>query len=128
MVEVLVIFGLLGWLFLTFLEWLSTVPVFPAVVTRCGPLPYFKCSGLLAPYPDLEVTRNLFESRSDPAGAILLGCSTNQAATQHRPVHSSLRASLVQCGASPRLVRCQFGIDGRLAEFTRRYTDVEPRR
>ena len=32
MVEVLVIFGLLGWLFLTFLEWLSTLPVFPAVV------------------------------------------------------------------------------------------------
>jgi hypothetical protein len=33
MVEVLVIFGLLGWLFLTFLEWFSTLPVFPAVVT-----------------------------------------------------------------------------------------------
>ena len=33
MVEVLVIFGLLGWLFLTFLEWLSTLPVFPAIVT-----------------------------------------------------------------------------------------------
>jgi hypothetical protein len=33
MVEVLVIFGLLSWLFLTFLEWLSTLPVFPAVVT-----------------------------------------------------------------------------------------------
>jgi hypothetical protein len=33
MVEVLIIFGLLGWLFLTFLEWLSTLPVFPAVVT-----------------------------------------------------------------------------------------------
>ena len=32
MVEVLVIFGLLGWLFLTFLQWLSTLPVFPAVV------------------------------------------------------------------------------------------------
>ena len=32
MVEVLVIFGLLGWVFLTFLEWLSTLPVFPAVV------------------------------------------------------------------------------------------------
>jgi hypothetical protein len=32
MVEVLIIFGLLGWLFLTFLEWLSTLPVFPAVV------------------------------------------------------------------------------------------------
>ena len=31
MVEVLVIFGLLGWLFLTFLEWLSTLPVFPAI-------------------------------------------------------------------------------------------------
>jgi hypothetical protein len=32
MVEVLVIFGLLGWLFLTFLEWLSTLPVFPAIL------------------------------------------------------------------------------------------------
>ena len=31
MVEVLVIFGLLGWLFLTFLQWLSTLPVFPAI-------------------------------------------------------------------------------------------------
>jgi hypothetical protein len=30
MVEVLVIFGLLGWLFLTFLQWLSTLPVLPA--------------------------------------------------------------------------------------------------
>src|SRR5208282_5487457 len=101
---------------------------FPRSCHRCGPLPYFNCSGLLTPYPDLEVTRNLFESRSDPAGAILLGRSTNQAATHHHPVHCSLRASLVQCGASPSLLRCQFGIDRRLAEFTRRYADAEPRR
>src|ERR1700680_2649761 len=100
----------------------------PRSCHRCGPLPYFKCLGLLAPYPNLEVTLNLFEMRSDPAGAILLGCSTNQAATHHHPVHCSLRASLVQCGASARLVRGQFGIDRRLAEFTRRYTDAEPRR
>ena len=33
MVEVLVIFGLVGWLFLTFLESLSRLPFFPAVVT-----------------------------------------------------------------------------------------------
>jgi hypothetical protein len=32
MVEVLVIFGLVCWLFLTFLEWLSSLPVFPALV------------------------------------------------------------------------------------------------
>jgi len=32
MVEVVVIFGLLGWLFLTFLESLSRLPFFPAVV------------------------------------------------------------------------------------------------
>ena len=32
MVEVLIIFGLLGWLFLTFLEWLSALPVFPAIL------------------------------------------------------------------------------------------------
>jgi hypothetical protein len=33
MVEVLVIFGLVGWLFLTFLESLSRLPFFPALVT-----------------------------------------------------------------------------------------------
>jgi len=33
MVEVLVIFGLVGWLFLTFLESLSRLPFFPAIVT-----------------------------------------------------------------------------------------------
>jgi hypothetical protein len=32
MVEVLVIFGLVGWLFLTFLESLSRLPFFPAIV------------------------------------------------------------------------------------------------
>jgi hypothetical protein len=32
MVEVLVIFGLVGWLLLTFLESLSTLPFFPAIV------------------------------------------------------------------------------------------------
>jgi hypothetical protein len=32
MVEVLVIFSLIGWLFLTFLQWLNTLPVFPAIV------------------------------------------------------------------------------------------------
>src|SRR5580693_1931000 len=32
MVEVLVIFGLVGWLFLTFLESLSRLPFFPAVI------------------------------------------------------------------------------------------------
>ena len=32
MVEVLVIFGLVGWLFLTFLESLSKLPFFPAIV------------------------------------------------------------------------------------------------
>ncbi len=32
MVEVVVIFGLVGWLFLTFLEWLSHLPFFPAIV------------------------------------------------------------------------------------------------
>jgi hypothetical protein len=32
MVEVLVIFGLVGWLFLTFLETLSRLPFFPAIV------------------------------------------------------------------------------------------------
>ena len=31
---------------------------FPRSCHRCGPLPYFKCSGLLTPYPDLEVTRH----------------------------------------------------------------------
>jgi hypothetical protein len=33
MVEVLVIFGFVGWLFLTFLESLSRLPFFPAIVT-----------------------------------------------------------------------------------------------
>lgn len=33
MVEVVVIFGLVGWLFLTFLESLSRLPFFPAMVT-----------------------------------------------------------------------------------------------
>lgn len=32
MIAVLVIFSLIGWLFLTFLQWLNTLPVFPAVV------------------------------------------------------------------------------------------------
>ena len=32
MVEVLVIFGLVGWLFLTFLESLSKLPFFPVIV------------------------------------------------------------------------------------------------
>ena len=32
MVEVLVIFGLVSWLFLTILEWLSSLPVFPAIL------------------------------------------------------------------------------------------------
>jgi hypothetical protein len=32
MVEVLVIFGLVSWLFLTILEWLSGLPVFPAIL------------------------------------------------------------------------------------------------
>lgn len=32
MVEVLVIFGLVSWLFLVFLEWLSSLPVFPAIL------------------------------------------------------------------------------------------------
>jgi hypothetical protein len=31
MVEVLVIFGLLSWLFLAFLQWLSSLPAFPAL-------------------------------------------------------------------------------------------------
>jgi predicted ABC-type exoprotein transport system permease subunit len=41
MVEVLVIFGLLGWLFLTFLEWLSTLPVFPAILVAAVVCPIF---------------------------------------------------------------------------------------
>jgi hypothetical protein len=32
MVEVLVIFGLVSWLFLAILEWLSSLPVFPAIL------------------------------------------------------------------------------------------------
>jgi hypothetical protein len=32
MVEVLVIFGFLSWLFLAFLQWLSTLPAFPAML------------------------------------------------------------------------------------------------
>ena len=39
MVEVLVIFGLLGWLFLTFLQWLSTLPVFPAILVAASVCP-----------------------------------------------------------------------------------------
>ena len=79
MVEVLVIFGLLGWLFLTFLEWLSTLPVFPAVVIAAVLCPILSARDYLR-------------------------------------------------GASARFVRGQFGIDRRLAELTRRYTDAEPRR
>jgi hypothetical protein len=45
MVEVLVIFGLLGWLFLTFLEWLSTLPVFPAMVTAAVLCPILSVRG-----------------------------------------------------------------------------------
>jgi hypothetical protein len=45
MVEVLVIFGLLTWLFLTFLEWLSTLPVFPAVVTAAVLCPILSARG-----------------------------------------------------------------------------------
>lgn len=41
MVEVLVIFGLAGWLFLTFLESLSRLPFFPALVAAAVLCPVF---------------------------------------------------------------------------------------
>jgi hypothetical protein len=47
MVEVLVIFGLLGWVFLTFLEWLSTLPVFPAIVAAAVLCPILSARGYL---------------------------------------------------------------------------------
>jgi hypothetical protein len=40
MVEVLVIFGLVGWLFLTFLESLSRLPCFPAIVVAAILCPF----------------------------------------------------------------------------------------
>jgi hypothetical protein len=40
MVEVLVIFGLVGWLFLTFLETLSRLPFFPAIVAAAVLCPF----------------------------------------------------------------------------------------
>jgi hypothetical protein len=39
MVEVLGIFGFLGWLFLVFCEWLSHLPVFPALVVGAVAVP-----------------------------------------------------------------------------------------
>ena len=40
MVEVLVIFGLVGWLFLTFLESLSRLPCFPAIIVAAILCPF----------------------------------------------------------------------------------------
>ncbi len=39
MVEVLGVFGFLSWLFVTFCEWLSDLPFFPAVVLGCILIP-----------------------------------------------------------------------------------------
>lgn len=39
MVEVLVIFGLLGWLFLALLEWLRSLSIFAAIVVACVACP-----------------------------------------------------------------------------------------
>ena len=98
---------------------------FPRGCHRRGPLSYSKRLRLFTPGSDLEITRHLFGSRSNSAGAILLGPSTNQAETGHRPVHNSLCVSLVQCGPSLCLVRCEFGVDRRMAEFAGRHSDPQ---
>jgi hypothetical protein len=51
MLAVLVIFSLIGWLLQTFLQWLSSLPVFPAVVAGAVLCP------ILAPWDYFRLTR-----------------------------------------------------------------------
>ena len=83
MVEVLVIFGLVGWLFLTFLESLSRLPFFPAIVTAAVLCPVLEQPRLFESEPDLEIARTFFETRAYPARAILLGRAKTPAAASY---------------------------------------------
>ena len=108
MVEVLVIFGLVGWLFLTFLESLSRLPFFPALVAAAILCPVLSSRDYLTLSRAWKLRG--ISSKRDPISRLndFIGSHKNRDSGESLSFFSILSAlAWCQRSDSPSLVRSQ---------------------